>query len=255
VTVVDVSTRTIGARRREVGRFAISDVAFPGGCRLERHAHPRACIAVVVAGAVRKSYDRATHEATRASVVTMPPEEQHRDVFGSSGARLIVVEADDCAAATTAFSDWDAAVLAHRMRCELARADAFSDLALEGLALELTALVSRHAVDEPAAGWLRDVAAILRERFRDPPSAVELAREVGVEPGRLTRSFRARYGEGLGAYVRQVRLDWAAERLLRSDIDLARIACDAGFADQSHFTRSFSARFGVPPGRYRRAHR
>jgi AraC-like DNA-binding protein len=29
------------------------------------------------------------------------------------------------------------------------------------------------------------------------------------------------------------------------------IALDTGFADQAHFTRAFSAAFGVPPARYR----
>jgi AraC-like DNA-binding protein len=29
------------------------------------------------------------------------------------------------------------------------------------------------------------------------------------------------------------------------------IACDAGFADQAHFTRAFKAAFGLTPARYR----
>jgi AraC-like DNA-binding protein len=36
---------------------------------------------------------------------------------------------------------------------------------------------------------------------------------------------------------------------------LAALALEAGFADQSHFTRSFRRRTGLPPGKYRRAHR
>jgi AraC family transcriptional regulator len=255
VTLIDVSASTSDARRREVGRFAISEVSFASNCRLPSHAHPRACIAVVVAGVVRKSYARQTHEAKRATVVTMPAQEQHSDLFGRAGARLVVVEFDDGANYTSAFTDWSAAALAHRIRQELAQPDAFSDLALEGLALELQAAVSRHETSDARAPWLDDAAAILCNRLRDPPSVDELAGELGVEPGRLVRCFRDRYRQSVGGYVRQARLEWAADLLLQTDTALARIACEAGFADQSHFTRTFAARFGVPPGRYRRARR
>jgi AraC-like DNA-binding protein/quercetin dioxygenase-like cupin family protein len=251
VTLVDVASRTVGVQRREIGRFVVSDIAFAGDCRLARHEHPRGCIAVVVAGSVSKAYARRTHEATRGTVVTMPAREPHADLFGSAGARLVVVESDD-ASETSAFRNWAAVEVAHRMRHELAAPDQFSALALEGLALELAALAGRGEPPRGDAHSVDDAAAILRERFRDPPTASDLAAFVGVRPQQLARSFRARFGEGVGAYARNLRLDWAAERLARSDLALARVACEAGFADQSHFTRAFTRRFGVPPGRYRR---
>jgi AraC family transcriptional regulator len=67
--------------------------------------------------------------------------------------------------------------------------------------------------------------------------------------------FRARFGESIGEHGRRLRLEWAAERLVCSDERLASIAAHAGFADQSHFTREFRRRFGVPPGLYRLTHR
>ncbi|HEX4525850.1 MAG TPA: AraC family transcriptional regulator [Gaiellaceae bacterium] len=253
---MDVAAGTTDARRRDVGPFAVSDVAFARDTTLSQHEHPRSCLAVVVAGAVRKTYARETHDAVRATVIAMPAGEPHSDLFGSSGARIVVVEGDETIDRTRVFSDWGAAALAHRVSRELALSDEFSELALEGLALELTAHAARcrsRIADRRL--WVDAAAEILRERFRDPPSALELAQEVGVHPSHLARGFRARFGENLGAYVRNVRLDWAADRLVRTDVALARIACEAGFADQSHFTRSFAGRFGLPPGRYRAAHR
>jgi len=36
------------------------------------------------------------------------------------------------------------------------------------------------------------------------------------------------------------------------DMTVAQIAYSLGFNDLSHFTKTFRARFGVPPGRFRR---
>ncbi len=251
MSALDVDTGTARSRRRAVASFTVSDLSFAGGRRLPRHVHPQSCIAVVLRGGVRKIYRRLEHEAERATVIAMPAEELHADVFASAGARLIVVESDDGAARPGAFEDWGAVAVAYRIAAELECPDQFTDLALEGLALELTALAHRAGVrDDGECRWLDAAAELLRERYRDPPTAVELAHEVGVHPAHLARRFRARFGESVGSYARNARLDWAAARL-RSDAPLARIACEAGFADQSHFTRAFARRFGVAPGRYR----
>ena len=57
----------------------------------------------------------------------------------------------------------------------------------------------------------------------------------------------------LGAYVRSLRLDWVAGRLVQSEESLASLALAAGFADQSHLTRAFKCHSGLTPQAYRRA--
>ena len=256
MTVVEIGTGTTRATRRPAGRYHVGQVTFAAGCSLQWHEHPRSLIAVVVEGAVEKRYAHATHHARRATVVAMPAEERHADRFGAAGAQMVVVESRDDLPAAVAFESWAAAAIAHRIRAELSEPDAFTDLALEALALELAVLAARTspAVDRSPA-WLPDVLELLRDRACDAPSARALARAAGVDPTLLARSFRAATGQSVGAYARNVRLDWAAARLTRTADPLARIACEAGFADQSHFTRAFSRRFGIAPGRYRRAHR
>ena len=145
MTVVEVTTGTAHGSRRAAGRYLVSEIAFAGGARLPWHAHPRSLIAVVVSGGVQKTYARATHEARRATLIAMPAEERHADRFSATGARMIVVESEDDVPSVAAFDSWAAAGIAHRIRQELAQPDAFSDLALEGLSLELAVLAARAA--------------------------------------------------------------------------------------------------------------
>jgi AraC family transcriptional regulator len=103
--------------------------------------------------------------------------------------------------------------------------------------------------------WLSDVEVRLREQFREKaPSLEELARAAGVHPVHLARSFRARTGSTVGEFVRRLRINWAMAQLLATDMPLAELSVEAGFSDQSHFTRLFRATLGETPARYRRRH-
>jgi AraC family transcriptional regulator len=251
--VTAIATGTSRVRTAHAGAFDVSDIEFSAGCRLSWHEHPRACLAVVVDGVVRKRFARAGTELAYGGVIAMPPGERHEDEFGREGARLIVVEADDGVPTISWFRDWNATLLAFRVASELAAPDPFVPLALEGLALELTAAVARAPTRVRVQPWLEHVRDALREW--PTATATELAAEVGVHPSHLARSFRAAYGESVGGCARRLRLEWAAEKLARTDEPIASVAADAGFVDQSHFTRAFKCRFGLTPARYRSAHR
>jgi AraC-like DNA-binding protein len=66
----------------------------------------------------------------------------------------------------------------------------------------------------------------------------------------MTRQFRIMFGTSPYRYLLMRRLEFARERILR-ERPLAAVACDAGFADQAHFTRAFKSAFGLTPARYR----
>jgi AraC family transcriptional regulator len=129
-------------------------------------------------------------------------------------------------------------------------------LAVEGAALEILVAaarpVGRDALPRRPPAWLKRVVDLLQARFLDGLRLPEVAREAGVHPVHLTRVFRAHHGVSLGAYVRGLRLDWAATRLAGSRSTLGDIALEAGFADQSHFTRMFKRHTGSTPGQFRR---
>jgi AraC family transcriptional regulator len=255
MSATDVQIGTSASRRQRIGDLEVSEVVFGPRTRLAWHYHPHTCLAVVVDGGVRKVFARREEDAGEGTVIEMPAEEFHEDLFADSGARLVVVESDADPGTLRSFRDWRAAHLAHTMSCELARPDAFTPLALEGLALELRAVVGRHRQVDGREPRLDAVRAMLARDLSCPPSLSQIARQVGLHPSHLARIFRARYGESIGEHARRTRLEWGARRLVSSDEPLASIAARAGFADQSHFTRAFKRQYGVTPGRYRLAHR
>jgi AraC family transcriptional regulator len=250
---ISIAACTLRHTSVAAGGFYVSDVVFAPNRRLPKHSHPRGCVAVVVEGAVDKSFSRVSGTATQGAVITMPPVEPHVDAFGRTGARLIVAEANvDQEVALQ--RDWTALLIATKIGRELAHPDAFTPLAVEGLALEL-AVATRRLSPSGIPRWLRAARELVLEHALEPLSVAAVAAQVGVEPRLLARSFRRHFGDSIGEYVRNARLDWAAARLVHSDEPLASLAFEAGFADQSHFTRSFKRRVGLPPGRFRRAHR
>jgi len=252
VARLSVATNTVRHASISAGRFVVSDVLFGPGCRLARHAHPHSCVAVVVHGAVEKSFTRGAGSAGVGTLVTMPPEEPHTDEFGRAGARIIVAETSDDLPVDWR-RDWTATILAARLGRELERPDAFTPLAVEGLALELIA-VARRSIRSASPGWIVGAREYLHAHPTQLPSVAEIATALGVDAHELAWEFRGHQGESLGAYARRVRIDWAAGQLLLSGTELCALAHEAGFADQSHFTRAFKRQMGVTPGRYRSAH-
>ena len=90
------------------------------------------------------------------------------------------------------------------------------------------------------ASWVFVARDLLRDRFSLSLTRSDIAAAVGVHPVQLARQFRRTFRCSAGEYVRRVRIDVACE-LLRTSKPLSDIALGAGFSDQSHFSRVFTA--------------
>jgi AraC family transcriptional regulator len=82
-----------------------------------------------------------------------------------------------------------------------------------------------------------------------------IARECGLSPSHFARAFAVSVGRPPHQWLLDQRVDMARQLLSDSTLPIAEIAIQCGFADQSHFTRVFSARTGLSPGRWRRVHK
>jgi AraC-like DNA-binding protein len=77
----------------------------------------------------------------------------------------------------------------------------------------------------------------------------ELEKICGLDRFSLARQFRALHGTSPHRFQVGRRLA-RAQQLIAGGLSLSQAAAAAGFADQSHLTRHFTARFGLTPGRW-----
>lgn len=91
---------------------------------------------------------------------------------------------------------------------------------------------------------------LLNSRVENPPELCELARLVGISRTKLINGFGHIFGTTPGAYLRVIRLKRAKQLLLEKEKNLTEIALMVGYASSSHFSKVFSAYYGVPPSKY-----
>lgn len=94
------------------------------------------------------------------------------------------------------------------------------------------------------------VVAILRARLSEPPTLEELGREVACSPYYLSRTFSSEMGLTIPQYLRQLRLERAAELLRSGRFNVTEAAMEVGYSSLSHFSQAFHEHFGCCPGLY-----
>ncbi|MHA7873452.1 MAG: helix-turn-helix domain-containing protein, partial [Hyphococcus sp.] len=101
--------------------------------------------------------------------------------------------------------------------------------------------------------WLRQVIDYIHAHAADNPSPADLAAIAGRHPTHMMRAFKKQTGTTIGSYIQAVKVDLACQLMRSSARSLTDIASTCGFADQSHFIRTFRAAMGVAPSVYRKA--
>jgi len=83
-------------------------------------------------------------------------------------------------------------------------------------------------------------------------SLQHIAAEFGLSVSHFSRAFRISTGLPPHQWLLRQRVKAAKQLMSVRDLPLAEIAISAGFANQSHFTKVFSAQAGVSPAAWRR---
>ena len=100
---------------------------------------------------------------------------------------------------------------------------------------------------------IQQVLEFIRAHLDENLSLETLAQEVGFSSYHFARLFRQATGASLHQMVLRQRIE-RAQRLLRdTELPLAQVANECGFAHQSHLTQVFKQQLGCTPGAYREA--
>ncbi|MEK6702661.1 MAG: helix-turn-helix domain-containing protein [Planctomycetota bacterium] len=259
------------AARRDLPGARIIETTYARGQCLPRHSHDSVYMVVVTSGLLRETAMSRSYDMTRGWVVLNSAGEAHHDEVLAPGTRCLNIELTPtmlanlregfghaCEPLSYAFAG---AAIGAVSRLQAAMIDPASDVEVEEAVVELAIGMWDHSGRTGQAA--RDFSWLARviERLHEAPATVSgvslraLADFAGVHPTHLCRSFRAAVGCTLGEYSRRLRADAAFRRVTSTDAPLASVAQDCGFADQSHLTREFKARFGRSPARVRNAAR
>lgn len=151
--------------------------------------------------------------------------------------------------------------LEHRLLLSAARRGADRHSLLERSLLLVAGALERHdpgptGSGRPSTATARKaIVRVARELLADDPdrSLLELAGELAVSPHHLSRIFRQGAGHTVSRLRVRLRVRAALERIADGERDLARLAVELGFSDQSHLTRSLRRETRHTPAALRRA--
>lgn len=91
----------------------------------------------------------------------------------------------------------------------------------------------------------------LYEHFRENFSLSDIAEYSGLNTSALCRSFKKASGRTIGCFCSRLRIEYACNLLLTTNMDVASIAYQSGYNSYTHFSTSFKKAMKISPTEYR----
>ena len=131
--------------------------------------------------------------------------------------------------------------------------DSSSEISTHQLLLTIFSQLSTHKSKvEKKPVWVKQIDELLHESYTEKFSLTELSQTLDIHPIHLSRDFHKYFNCNLGDYIRKLKINQSLSFLTANEKSLTEIALDCGFADQSHFIRSFKENIGITPLNYRK---
>jgi AraC family transcriptional regulator len=229
------------------------------------HIHENASFVLVLAGSYVSTANGAPPVCPAGTLIFDPAGTTHRDSFRfptgqflaisiSDQTRRIAAEGTALPSGATVCSSKDAITTAFCLAHQSVVTGPESSVLMEGLCWELLSNTARETLwqQETLPRWVRNARELLHDECSEPLQITEMARQLGVHPVYFARAFRQAFRCTPGEYLMRCRLRKGMALLRDSKLPLSNIALEAGFFDQSHFTKAFRVHFGITPHTYRK---
>ena len=108
------------------------------------------------------------------------------------------------------------------------------------------------ALEREVARALADTRRYMEEHLDEPLTISTLSRRACLSATIFKAGFRRLYGLPVHAWLRQRRMERAAELLRDSSLSVLGVAQSVGYSSASQFTAAFRRQYGVTPAQYRK---
>lgn len=94
---------------------------------------------------------------------------------------------------------------------------------------------------------LRKAFKYVRENFTQKIFISDIASELGISESHFSRYFKDKVGVTFSKYVLNMRLDYAKNLILTSNLNMTEVCYECGIESTSYFTKKFKEKFGYSP--------
>ncbi len=254
------STGQIVRSRTSDGVIVSTTRSAPSTRAPELHYHESAHFCLIVHGTDVETRSGRTYRRQAGDLHFYHAGESHASAVSSTRVTSALVEfgarflsryelTEDQLARAVREND-NAPFLVLQLQHDLHHNDMHTPLGLHALALELVNY-SRERFERSTPRWVSTVAEMLEEHAHTPLGLGELAVACGAHPVTISRQFRRYFNCSLGEYRRRVMIRRSLPLVGKASSTLGNVAFACGFADQSHFIRTFRRVTHFRPSEYR----
>jgi AraC family transcriptional regulator len=253
--------------KREVRSLTLTDTVYTHDF-VDWHYHETPYFTFLLQGGLTEGYKKGRKDFTAGAVLFHHWDERHYNEKPTETARGFHLETDPRFLEEYGLSlknlrgnhdleDPLMKILFYRLLAESKSKDPLSEMVIESSVLEIFSVLNKEAaVDEKKTPpWVSRARELLNDHDHTSLSLSETARLLNIHPVHLSRSFKKYFHCTLGEYVRRIRIERAVSEVLCGSRPFTAIAHDCGFADQSHFIRTFKDYLGMNPSSYKRMQR
>ncbi len=255
-------------KSKTISELKLTETAYNSGLQLSAHSHNFAYFCFVLQGNFSERYEKRIRSCKPFSLIFHPLQETHSDKFYTA-TKCFNLQINDSflerirqyskfTESPTEFVGGSSKQIVTKIYKEFCYTDELSSLVVEGLMCELLGEAVRFSngnLKLNAPDWLNRTRELLHDRFQESLSLGEIAAAVGVHETHLSREFKRYCHSTVGDYLRRLRIEFACRQISASDVPLSEIALLSGFADQSHFTKTFGQMMAISPAAYRKLFR
>ena len=120
----------------------------------------------------------------------------------------------------------------------------------EGARTLASSSFAKIAVEDDSRRILK-VKNFINENFMDEIRLAQLSEIAGMSPSAFSRFFKLHTGRNLSEYIIDIRLGYAARKLVDTSRSISEISFECGFNNLSNFNRIFKKKKGCSPSEFR----